>query len=101
MTLKQIIALGDGAMKKAARGLGDPLLGAGIDREGAQSFGGPLWMDWDSFVPIPGIHQIVGHTPGTEVREALGGNSTNYCLDVQNGAVAALLREGRLAVLRR
>ena len=100
-TLKRIIAVGDGAMKKAARGVFDPLLGAGIDREGGQPFGGPLWMDWDSLVPIPDIHQIVGHTPGSEVREKQGRNSRNYCLDVRNSTVAGLLDEGRLAILRR
>jgi len=101
LTLKQIIALGDFAMKQVARGLVDPLLGVGIDREGAEPFGGPLWMDRDSLVPIPGIHQIVVYTPGLEVGEKLGRNSTNYCLDVRNGAAAALMSEGRLAILSR
>jgi metallophosphoesterase superfamily enzyme len=88
-------------MEKAARCVVDPLLGWGIDRGGNQPVGGPLWLDWDSLVPIPGINQIVGHTPGTDVREKHGKRSTNYCLDVRNGSVAAVLDQGRLTILQR
>ena len=57
------------AMALAARGKVDPILGAGEDRGGLQRHGGPLWMDWGSLIPIPGIHQLVGHTADTEIRE--------------------------------
>lgn len=49
-------------------GIPDSLFGAGIDQDGAQGVGGPLWLDWASLVPIPGINQIVGHTLGSNVR---------------------------------
>lgn len=50
----------------------------GRARGGYDKFGGPLWLDWNhEFKPIPGIKQIVGHTPANEVR-CLDGN---YCLD--------------------
>ena len=26
-------------------------------------------MDFDNFMPLPGINQLVGHTPGRRVRE--------------------------------
>lgn len=100
-TMKRITALCAEAMEKAARGLVDPLLGAGYDRDGVQPFGGPLWLDWNSLVPIPGISQIVGHTPGAEVREKCRKDSRNYCLDVKNASVAAILSNGRLRILKR
>jgi hypothetical protein len=31
-------------------------------RSGPDPVGGPFWCDWDEFVPIQGIKQIVGHT---------------------------------------
>ena len=81
------------ALKNAARGVIDPILGAGLDRDGLQPVGGVLWMDWASLVPIAGIHQIVGHTPGHSVREKITQESKNYCLDVRNGEGAALISD--------
>jgi hypothetical protein len=100
-TVTGIVALSEEAMEKAGRGVVDPLLGAGFDRGGAQPVGGPLWVDWSSLVPIPGVNQIVGHTPGTAVREKHGHESDNYCLDVRNGAAVALLDHGRVSIQRR
>jgi 3',5'-cyclic AMP phosphodiesterase CpdA len=99
--MKPLIDLGGEVMAKAGRGVVDPLLGAGFDRGGSQPFGGPLWLDWDSFVPTPGLNQIVGHTPGAEVREKHMLESENYCLDVRNGAAAAILEDGNVSTLRR
>ena len=87
------------AVELAWEGEFDPILGAGLDRGGKQRHGGPLWMDWGSLVPVPGINQIVGHTPGREARMKIGPESENHCLDVHNGAVAAVLEKGRVAVL--
>lgn len=40
-----------------------PLLGCGVVRRGRSRVGGLTWLDWDhEFTPIPGVHQIVGHT---------------------------------------
>jgi hypothetical protein len=97
--MAKILLRCDEAMKRTARGNMDPILGAGVDRGGSLLFGGPLWMDWDSLVPIPGINQIVGHTPGREVRERTTKESRNFCLDVKNASVAAILCDGRLDIL--
>lgn len=100
-TVERILKRCDQAMQKASRRVVDPILGAGAERGGPQCYGGPLWMDWDSLVPIAGIHQIVGHTPGGEVREKLAPKSRNYCLDVGNAAVATILLNGKLKILKR
>ena len=50
----------------------------GTCRGGYDKFGGPTWLDWrHEFKSIPGVKQIVGHTPASYVREIDG----NYCLD--------------------
>ena len=92
-------SLREPAFPAVERGVVDPILGAGEDRGGAQGFGGPLWMDWGSFAPIPGINQVVGHTPGDGVREKMERKSRNYCLDVGNASVAAILVDGELEIL--
>ena len=71
----------------------------GEDKVGMQRFGGPLWMDWDSLIPIPGINQIVGHTSDTEVREKSTRRSRNVCLNVKHAEVAGMLCDGRLEIL--
>jgi hypothetical protein len=97
-TVKGILSLCDKAMKKAQRRIIDPLLGAGSDRGGMQCFGGPLWMDWDSLLPVSGINQIVGHTPGERVRERPGFNCLNYCIDVGNGAAALVIENSKITL---
>ena len=87
------------AMQQAKRGIVDPILGSGEDRGGLQRFGGPLWMDWGSLLPIPGISQIVGHSPDGEVREKTGDRSRNYCLDVRTASVAAILADGVVEIV--
>jgi len=98
-TVEKILARCDKAMQLARKRKIDPILGAGEDRGGLQKFGGPLWMDFDSFVPIPQINQIVGHTPGEAVRDKIAPDSRNYCLDVKNASVAALLSDGELSIV--
>ena len=95
-TTERILKRCDQAMQKAKRRVVDPILGAGQDRSGSQLVGGALWMDWDSLMPIRGINQVVGHTPGDSVRERIVPKSRNYCLDVGNGSVAAILVDGKL-----
>jgi hypothetical protein len=42
------------------------LLGCGYNRGGDRPLGGLLWCDFDrEFVPLPGLHQLCGHTPKT------------------------------------
>ena len=99
-TVERILKRCDQAMQHAKRRVVDPILGAGEDRGGLQRFGGPLWMDWDNLLPIPKINQIVGHTPDEDVREKITPDSRNYCLDVGNGLVAAILSNGKLKILK-
>lgn len=35
---------------------------AGWDRNGSYPVGGITWLDWNSFVPVDGLSQIVGHS---------------------------------------
>jgi len=95
----RILARCGKAMKLAHRGKVDPVLGYGEQPHGLQRFGGPLWMPWEAFVPTSGLNQIVGHTSDTEIREKTGERSQNYCIDVGNASVAAILSEGRLEIL--
>ena len=99
-TVKWVLRRCNKVMQQAKRGVFDPILGTGEDRGGPQLFGGPLWMDWDSLVPMAGISQIVGHTPGGEVREKHTTESRNFCLDVKNASVAAILSNGKLKIVK-
>lgn len=56
---------------------------AGFARGGrSQPVGGLTWLDWeDEFLPVKGLNQIVGHTPGRGVRTREGEDSVNYCID--------------------
>ena len=94
-----ITAVAAWALRDAAKGVIDPMLGMGLDRNGSQPVGGVLWMDRDSLIPIPGIHQIIGHTPGQSVREKITPESRNCCLDVRNGAAAALIDSNEITIL--
>jgi hypothetical protein len=38
------------------------LFGAGWERGGYQQYGGINWVDWNTFGPVNGINQIVGHS---------------------------------------
>jgi hypothetical protein len=100
-TVERILKRCDLAMQHAKRQVVDPILGVGEDCGGVQRIGGPLWMDWDNLMPIPGINQVVGHTPSDEVRKNIAPDSRNYCLDVGNASVAAILVNGKLKILKR
>jgi hypothetical protein len=98
-TVKKILIRCEKAIGSAERRIVDPILGAGKDRGGPQEFGGPLWLDFGSFVPIPQINQLVGHTPGRRARESNTANSRNYCIDVRNASAAAILCDEKLTIL--
>jgi hypothetical protein len=100
-TVEKILARCAEAMESAKRRVVDPILGAGEDRGGVQRFGGPLWMDFGNLVPIPNINQLVGHTPGDDVRQKSTADSQNYCIDVRNASVAAMLFDGKLTILNK
>ncbi len=63
------------------RGEHHALLGRGVSRSGDQSIGGINWLDWDELVPVPGLNQLVGHTPAQTVRHKDTPSSRNICLD--------------------
>ena len=47
----------------------NPLTACGRVRGGKAHHGGLFWLDWDyEFAPLPGIHQLVGHTKAAVVR---------------------------------
>jgi len=55
-----------------------PLTACGRTRGGTAKRGGLFWLDWDDeFVPLPGIHQLVGHTLGKTIRGRHLGNQGN------------------------
>ena len=60
-----------------------PLAAAGNSRGGSAEVGGIVWQDWRELKPIPGLRQIVGHTPGIEVREKNVDNASAVCLDTR------------------
>ena len=98
-SVERILKRCETAMDLAKRRKADPILGYGEKPGGIQRFGGPLWMTWENFIPIPGINQIVGHTSGEEFREKLGTDSRNYCVDVGCAAVAAIVKESNVTML--
>jgi len=76
-------------------GIQHPAFLAGVDRGGPQKFGGLLWCDWERFKPIQGVRQIVGHTPGAEVRF----KKNDVCLDTHLRHYG-LLEDGKLTILQ-
>ena len=99
-TVEKILERCELAMHRAKCHIQDHLLGAGPERGGSQQLGGPLWMDWLNLVPIPEINQIVGHSPGPDVRAKICSDSKNICLEVSRNPVAALIVDGAITILR-
>ena len=54
-------------------------------------------MDWDELVPVPGLNQLVGHTPDKLVRHKNTPTSRNICLDT-NLRNCAVLDGGKLEI---
>jgi len=73
------------------------LLGRGVSRSGDQKIGGINWLDWDELVPIPGLNQLVGHTPSQSVRHKNTPTSQNICLDT-NLRHYAVFEDGQLEI---
>jgi len=72
---------------------------------GGKGTGGIVWLDWDSeFEPIPGLNQIVGHSPNAMVRQQNIEDtdptkaSINYCLDTHLNHVMLVHDDGHLEV---
>jgi len=100
-TVQKILKRCEMALRRAKQHMDDPLLGAGKERGGTQHLGGPLWMDWQSLVPIPGVNQIVGHSPNSDVSAKITSDSKNLCLETESGFAAALIDDGALTILRK
>jgi hypothetical protein len=57
----------------------------GMARGGFTPVGGLLWCDWSrEFQPVPGLNQVMGHTPARTFRTIRGMTSENWCIDVSN-----------------
>ena len=73
------------------------LLGRGFSRSGDQKIGGINWMDWDELFPVPGLNQLVGHTPRQSVRHKDTTTSRNICLDT-NLHHYAVFEDGQMEI---
>lgn len=55
----------------------------GYARQGSAPVGGLLCCDWEhEFAPIPGLNQVLGHTPAKNFRVKRDTQSENWCIDV-------------------
>jgi len=69
-------------------------------RGGFQYIGGPLWLDWEDFTPIPEIHQIMGHSPRDTPQVKIGADgSVNVMLDASRRSNQPCRYPGGHAVL--
>lgn len=73
------------------------LLGRGLSRSGDQKIGGINWMDWEELVPISGLNQLTGHSPGQSVRYKNTASSQNICLDT-NLRHYAVFEDGHMQI---
>jgi Calcineurin-like phosphoesterase len=68
-TVEVLAALANKLLAHLGDGHHEPWLVAGLARGGSEPVGGITWLDWNiEFHPLPGIHQIVGHTPSDFAR---------------------------------
>jgi len=74
---------------------GHPLFWVNGDRGGRDAESGPLWNDWRSHVPIPGLKQVFGHTQDATVRSI----PENVCLDTNLQHVALIAPDSTLTVM--
>jgi hypothetical protein len=89
------------ALQQAGAGNPHRWMQAGWYRGGDYPVGGPTWLDWDEeFEPIPGVNQIVGHTPHDEPKRKQIAGSDNWCLDTHS-AHFAVIENGVVTVSKR
>lgn len=93
-TIEEILEWVENAENALTAGVAHPAFMAGVERGGFARFGGILWCDWSSFEPIKGIRQLVGHTPGREVRY----KKDDVCLDTHLHHYG-LLEHGELTIM--
>jgi hypothetical protein len=85
------------ALQKDGLDPAEPYYAVGRERGGMSRYGGPLWQDWTTFQPIPGIVQIVGHT-GRELPNKVD-TYGNMCID-NNQTTYAVLEDGQIHLRR-
>jgi hypothetical protein len=83
ITPSYIDALCAECLSELDQGRMHPLVAAGTSRGGSAMVGGIVWQDWRELEPITGLRQIVGHTPGIEVRYKGADRATAACLDTR------------------
>lgn len=84
MTPEYFQNLNDSIQERLQAGLFDPRMQAGRGR-GGRGIGGVVWQDWDrEYSGLPGVRQVVGHTPHVEPRWF----NEDLCLDTHLGHVA-------------
>ena len=84
------------ALEEAFAGRFHPLWQAGKAVGGYADFGGPTWLRWWEMEDLD-FYQIVGHTPGKEVRQ----DGKNTCLDTSLNDIAWIDDEtGELTIER-
>ena len=68
-TVEHLQDLSDRASQNAAMKKDDDFFNAGRARMGPAPVGGITWADFNwEFQPTPGVNQMVGHTPGEQVK---------------------------------
>jgi hypothetical protein len=72
----------DNKLSYLARDTHSILFNCGYKRSGNHEYGGIFWCHWyEEFIPIPGLKQVVGHTPMKEIEWKDGGNLVNWNID--------------------
>jgi hypothetical protein len=79
-------------------GFAGALAGPGTDRGGTREVGGITWCDFATLEPLAGVRQVLGHTPGGEVRRKGGAQAECVCLDTGLRHYGVIV-DGRLRVV--
>ncbi len=88
-----LVTLAEFHLEKVKSGISATLFLPG-SRMSEKRTGGITWCDWDDeFVHFPNISQVVGHTPGRKVRQLLGPDGVNYCMDTHNQHIG-IIKDG-------
>lgn len=88
------------ALDSLHKGRSHPVIfSCAASRNGPDPYPGVLWMDWGDFRPVPGLNQIVGHTPLRNPDEFSQPDSINWCVDTHLNHYA-VLEDGKLTLRR-
>ncbi len=93
-TMGQLLAICQEALARAFGGTFDPLFAPSRARGFGDHVGGLTWLDWSrEFFPVPGWHQIVGHTPSRKVRAVYSSATVNGNWEFEQEPVAPRIRD--------